>query len=633
MIRKNSWGLDSQERKLSVISIISIVILLVLLPFVLRSARSRIFDRSSATAATALGFSAPQQQIGINQSFTQDVIIHPGANLVSYINLVVTYDSAYLAPDGTFITPNTQVFAQTLDGPTQPNCTGTMCSVTISLSIGNDPTKAIAKTAVAATVHLKAIAQGSSQISFDSATQVLSIGPSDQSNENVLATSQPATIVIGPTDVSPTPTGGPLPTDSPISPLPSEGATPSGMPSPTRSPFDRSLSLSVGLPGIGIDGGNTTPIHNSKPATIFLVNQRSNTVSTHTGTVTFDGNKFFTNAAFDVKRNPPTNPQPSGRPTGMGGSRGQFCQNNPQLCTNGMPDDNKIQQYCQMNPDKCTNGRPGGGGPGGGGSGGGQALYTGYLAIHGYLTKKIPTDISFASSSAVVLPPITLVAADIAPDNPDGTFGDDKLDLLDYNALVNCYGVKADTPTCIDKAATDIDDNGVIDGIDYNILLRSFGGGMTTGQKPPQQSPSQSPNPTQPISVTSQPTNGISPMPTNGTSPTAMPQSPNTITIKDDGFYPFGTGVLQGATVTWINQGTMPHTVSYPMQDLGDINEGDIWDSQTIPPGEKFQHTFTKTGDYSYYCKTHPTMRGYIYVTDNATELTPIPTIESQSIH
>jgi len=66
----------------------------------------------------------------------------------------------------------------------------------------------------------------------------------------------------------------------------------------------------------------------------------------------------------------------------------------------------------------------------------------------------------------IKLPSIRVTNGDITNDN--------KIDLLDYNILVNCYGSKADTDSCTNKQGADINDDGTIDGIDYNIFVREL---------------------------------------------------------------------------------------------------------------------------------------------------------------
>ncbi len=64
----------------------------------------------------------------------------------------------------------------------------------------------------------------------------------------------------------------------------------------------------------------------------------------------------------------------------------------------------------------------------------------------------------------------TIIIGDIYP-----TSGSDNImDIKDYNALVGCFGSKSDSSGCDDKMVADLDDNGVVDGTDYNIMFSSF---------------------------------------------------------------------------------------------------------------------------------------------------------------
>jgi hypothetical protein len=60
------------------------------------------------------------------------------------------------------------------------------------------------------------------------------------------------------------------------------------------------------------------------------------------------------------------------------------------------------------------------------------------------------------------LPPTPLLSGDI---NGDGSLGKD-----DYDILVACFGSKQCPPD--QKSASDLDRNGVVNGVDYNIFLR-----------------------------------------------------------------------------------------------------------------------------------------------------------------
>lgn len=80
------------------------------------------------------------------------------------------------------------------------------------------------------------------------------------------------------------------------------------------------------------------------------------------------------------------------------------------------------------------------------------------------------------SGQVTNLPQVALLAGDIFPQPTSNStsFGDNTIDISDYNMLISCYGGNANTSTCPSKSAADLNDDGVVDGIDYNILLRSF---------------------------------------------------------------------------------------------------------------------------------------------------------------
>lgn len=59
-------------------------------------------------------------------------------------------------------------------------------------------------------------------------------------------------------------------------------------------------------------------------------------------------------------------------------------------------------------------------------------------------------------------------------DGAGDVVNDNILNIQDYNAIVGCFGAKKDTSSCVDKDAADLNDDGVIDGIDYNIFLTSL---------------------------------------------------------------------------------------------------------------------------------------------------------------
>ena len=45
---------------------------------------------------------------------------------------------------------------------------------------------------------------------------------------------------------------------------------------------------------------------------------------------------------------------------------------------------------------------------------------------------------------------------------------------LSYKSLIDCYGEKIHLPTCIDKKSGDVNDDGKMDEVDYNMIMAGF---------------------------------------------------------------------------------------------------------------------------------------------------------------
>ena len=90
--------------------------------------------------------------------------------------------------------------------------------------------------------------------------------------------------------------------------------------------------------------------------------------------------------------------------------------------------------------------------------------------------------------------------------------------------------------------------------------------------------------------------------------PSASAATPQTVTIEIRGMqYAQKTlTVAPGTTVTWVNKDEMPHTVT---------DRGRIFRSAALDTGDSFSHTFTKPGEFTYFCTLHPFMSAKIVVT------------------
>ncbi len=70
-------------------------------------------------------------------------------------------------------------------------------------------------------------------------------------------------------------------------------------------------------------------------------------------------------------------------------------------------------------------------------------------------------------------------------------------------------------------------------------------------------------------------------------------------------FAPQRVAVKAGATVTWINDDDIPHTVA---------SSSKLFKSKPLDTKDQFSFTFTTPGVYEYFCSLHPHMTGTIVV-------------------
>jgi plastocyanin len=85
-------------------------------------------------------------------------------------------------------------------------------------------------------------------------------------------------------------------------------------------------------------------------------------------------------------------------------------------------------------------------------------------------------------------------------------------------------------------------------------------------------------------------------------------KAPDSVEVKIDNFS-FGAmklSVSAGTTVTWINNDDVPHTVV--------SEDKTTFRSKALDTGDKFSYTFTKPGEYPYFCSVHPKMVAEVVV-------------------
>lgn len=92
-------------------------------------------------------------------------------------------------------------------------------------------------------------------------------------------------------------------------------------------------------------------------------------------------------------------------------------------------------------------------------------------------------------------------------------------------------------------------------------------------------------------------------------SPTATttqpPKTAAAVNIQNMAFDEKNVTVAVGATVTWTNNDSLPHTVA---SDAG------LFNSANLSNGQSFSFTFSKEGTYTYHCSLHPSMTGTVVV-------------------
>ena len=96
-----------------------------------------------------------------------------------------------------------------------------------------------------------------------------------------------------------------------------------------------------------------------------------------------------------------------------------------------------------------------------------QQSYIIKLHTGSYLKKRIPGIVSLRSTTYQA-PALTLIAGD--------TNNDNKLNILDYNVIINCYSVDKPAKSCTaaSKILADITDDGKVNQLDLNLFLREL---------------------------------------------------------------------------------------------------------------------------------------------------------------
>ncbi len=98
------------------------------------------------------------------------------------------------------------------------------------------------------------------------------------------------------------------------------------------------------------------------------------------------------------------------------------------------------------------------------------------------------------------------------------------------------------------------------------------------------------------------------------------------VSIGDNFFDPADVAVEPGSTITWTNEGAVPHTVT--------ADDGSF-DSGVLNPGDSYTVTFSGQGTLTYHCAIHPEMTGSVTVggsgTGGAADEPPAPAAPADS--
>ena len=85
--------------------------------------------------------------------------------------------------------------------------------------------------------------------------------------------------------------------------------------------------------------------------------------------------------------------------------------------------------------------------------------------------------------------------------------------------------------------------------------------------------------------------------------------------LGDKSFSPNPVITNSGSTITWTNTDNIVHTVT--SGEPHSANAGELFDSgltALIMPSKSFSHKFIQPGEFSYFCRVHPTMVGEVHV-------------------
>jgi hypothetical protein len=125
--------------------------------------------------------------------------------------------------------------------------------------------------------------------------------------------------------------------------------------------------------------------------------------------------------------------------------------------------------------------------------------YTVTVRADKYLQRAVSGIQTITSGQSRQIPPVTLIAGDM--------FVDNKINIQDYNLLMNCYSDLTPAKSCTiqQKALTDLTDDGAVNQLDYNLFIREISNRIGEGNPTaiPTQIPTQPQAPTPTVGIIS----------------------------------------------------------------------------------------------------------------------------------
>lgn len=171
----------------------NVLLLLAVIPITLFVVKRQTNLKTKATASTTLSFSPTSATVAVGQNTSVDVMVDPGSNIVSIVEMNVSVDPNVLTIVS--FTPNSTAFPVKLKGPTI-NADGTM---NVSVSTSNDVQNAVQAPTKVGTLTLKgkAATTNPSIVKVNkTSSQVFSLATSDGATENVLSDTGTAAITV-----------------------------------------------------------------------------------------------------------------------------------------------------------------------------------------------------------------------------------------------------------------------------------------------------------------------------------------------------------------------------------------------------------------------------------------------------